>query len=159
MTSMSKLSDLKQIHIGEVIEKKEDKGLEFFRECICKTNQFSAQFILNKLLNYHRDHVNELKKETRKLQKEGISQNLVSHLEEQYSPNSLCKEFDLSTLTFIEATKIVIRMAEKDIDYYSKFIEADLTSGTQEVLKRIITQKSAYVDQLRNEYSRLVYDL
>ena len=101
--------------------------------------------------------MNDLKKEALQLVNHDVDQRLVSQLEEKYSPKELCTEFDLSTLTYLEATKIVIRMAELDIDFYSRFIEKNLNRSTREVLDKIIARKTAYVSRLRNEYSRLEY--
>ena len=132
-------------------------GLEFFKECINKTNQFSAQYVLNKLLRNYTDHVNELKQAVQKIPVEEINQELVNDLEEKFSFNDLCIEFDLSTLTFLEAAKIVIRMAERDLDFYRYFIEGKFNKSTQMALKRIVTRKTAYVASLKNEYARLGY--
>ncbi len=155
---MSDHSTLVHIPISDVIQKKEEMGLKFFRECINKTNQFSAQYILNKLLRNYTDHVNELKQAVQEIPIEEVNQNLVTDLEERFSFKDLCMEFDLSTLTFIEAAKIVIRMAERDIDFYKYFIEGEFNQPTQQALKRIVVQKTAYMDRLKDEYARLGYN-
>ena len=155
---MSDQSTLVHIPISDVIQKKEEMGLKFFRECINKTNQFSAQYILNKLLRNYTDHVNELKQAVQEIPIEEVNQKLVTDLEERFSFKDLCMEFDLSTLTFIEAAKIVIRMAERDIDFYKYFIEGEFNQPTQQALKRIVVQKTAYMDRLKDEYARLGYN-
>ncbi len=155
---MSDHSTLVHIPISDVIQKKEEMGLKFFRECINKTNQFSAQYILNKLLRNYTDHVNELKQAVQEIPIEEVNQKLVTDLEERFSFKDLCMEFDLSTLTFIEAAKIVIRMAERDIDFYKYFIEGEFNQPTQQALKRIVVQKTAYMDRLKDEYARLGYN-
>ena len=154
---MPKQSAIQKVPIADIIHKKEEMGLQFFKECINKTNQFSAQYILNKLLHNYTDHVNELRRDLDKIPQEGITLNIVSDLEKKFSPKDLCIEFDLSTLTFLEAAKIVIRMAEKDIDFYKYFIDRKFNKPTEQALKRIVAQKTEYVETLRDEYSRLDY--
>lgn len=139
---MSNHSNAGKVPIIELVQKNEEMGLQFFRECINKTNQFSAQYILNKLLHNYTDHVKDLIQEFQKIPTEGINQRLAYDLEERFSPKDLCVEFDLSTLTFLEAARIVIRMTEKNIDFYKYFIEGKLNKPTQKALKKIVAQKS-----------------
>jgi hypothetical protein len=152
---MSNHKSIRQVPIRELVRKKEEVGLRFFRECINRTNQFSAQFILKKVINNYTDHVNAIDQEFQNIPPETVDQKLAAHLEEKFSPKDLCVEFDLSTLTFLEAAKIVIRMAERDIDFYKYFIKREINKSTQKALKNIVVQKTAYMDKLRNEYSRL----
>jgi hypothetical protein len=150
-------NNIKDEHIPvvEVIRKKEEMGLKFFKECINRTNQFSAQYILNKFLNTHINHVEELKQEMTRAPSDKINSKVVMELESRYSLKDLCMEFDLSTLTFLEAAQIMIRMAERDIEFYTTFKTKHIEKSTQKLLKKIVAQKAAYADRLRDEYSRL----
>jgi len=152
---MSNKSTISKVPVRELVRKKEQVGLQFFRECVNRTNQFSAQFILNKLIENYTDHVNAIDQEFHNIPTETVDQKLAAHLEEKFSPKDLCVEFDLSTLTFLEAARIVIRMAERDIDFYKYFIGRELNKSTQRALKKIVEQKTTYMDKLRNEYTRL----
>jgi hypothetical protein len=70
----------------------------------------------------------------------------------------LCKEFDLSTLTFVEAARLAIRLAENDIDFYGHFLHKKLNMASRQALKKIISKKSDYVKQIKGEYKKILYD-
>jgi hypothetical protein len=143
----------------ELIDKKEAMDLNFFQECISKTNQFSAQYILMRVLQNHKNHISELQQAVGDLPMELISSQVINIMEEKFSCSDLCREFDLSTLTMDEATKIVIRVAERSLDFYRNFLGENLSTSAQKSLKKIIIRKTAYIEHLKNEQSRLRQDV
>jgi hypothetical protein len=82
----------------------------------------------------------------------------LAEVEHKYFVQDLCEEFDLSTLTFMEAIKIAIRIAEKDIAFYQCILEGNLKSASREALKRILSEKSNYIKFLKTEHTRLGYE-
>ena len=81
----------------------------------------------------------------------------MAELDKSDTPQDLCKEYDLSTLTFVEATKLAIHLAENDIDFYGNFLDQKLNKASRQALEKIISKKSAYVKQLKGEYEKLLY--
>jgi len=147
-----------EILVGDLLLKKEELGLKFYRDCIQQTNQFSTKYVLQKVLRVHQDHVEDLKLELQNLSEEKIDSNLISDLEKGITSKDLSEEFELSTLTFREATRLAIRFAENDIRFYEKILEKDLDNPSKKAVERIIYKKSTYVMQLKNEYERLKHD-
>jgi rubrerythrin len=152
---MFKELESSEILVGDLLLKKEEKGLKFYRDCIQKTNQFSTKYVLQKVLRVHQDHVEDLKLEIQNLSGDKVDPNLVSNLDKVVSNEDLCNEFDFATLTFREATRLAIRLAENDIQFYENLLEKDLDSPSRKAIERILYKKSTYVMQLKNEYQRL----
>jgi rubrerythrin len=141
--------------IGDLLLKKEAEGLKFYRECIQKSNQFSTKYILQKVLRVHQDHVEDLKLDIQNLSSDKIAKDLISEIDNSLSYEDLCNEFDFSTLTFREATKLAIKFSENDIRFYEYLLTKDLDKPTKKAIERILYKKSTHVMQLKNEYERL----
>ncbi len=145
------------IPVAEYLQKKEEKDLNFFQECIAKTNQFSAKYVLEKMVERHQQHIDTLKTDIQLMRDDLAVIDDLTEIEHKYSVQDLCEEFDLSTLTFVEAIKLAIRIAENDIALYQRILEGDLKSVSQEALKRILSVKSNYIKFLKTEHRRLSY--
>ncbi len=154
---MFKELEQSEILVEDLLRKKEELGLKFYRDCIQKTNQFSTKYVLQKVLRVHQDHVEDLKLDLKNLSEEMVDSNLVSELEKGVSSAELREEFDLATLTFMEATRLAIRFAENDIRFYENFLEKDLDNPSRKAIERILYKKSTYVMQMKSEYERLKY--
>jgi hypothetical protein len=144
-----------EIRVGELLLKKEEQGLKFYRECIHKTNQFSTKYVLQKVLRVHQDHVEDLKLDIQNLSADKLKSSLRAELDKDTERERLCEEFDFATLTFREATKLAIMLSENDIKFYEKLLEKELDKPSKKAIERILYKKSTYVMQLKNEYKRL----
>ena len=147
-----------EILVRELLRNKEELGLKFYRDCIQKTNQFSTKYILQKVLRVHQDHVEDLKLDLHHLSEDKVDGRLVSEIEKEISQTNLALEFDLATLTFREATRLALRIAENDIKFYEKLLEKDLHKSSVKAIDRVLYIKSAYVMQLKSEYERLKHE-
>ena len=154
---MIKDLETSEILVGDLLRRKEELGLKFYRDCIQRTNQFSTKYILQKVLRVHQDHVEDLKLELQNLSEDKVESSLVSGIEKGVSSTDLSKEFDLATLTFREATRLAIRFAENDIIFYENLLDNNLDNSSTKAIERILYKKSTYVMQLKSEYERLRY--
>ena len=152
---MYKELDSSEIMVGELLLKKEETGLKFYRDCIQKTNQFSTKYVLQKVLRVHQDHVEDLKLDIQNLSEDKLDTNVVSDLDDSISNADICKELDFATLTFREATRLAIQLAENDIQFYESLLEKNLENHSKKAIERILYKKSTYVMQLKSEYERL----
>lgn len=152
---MFKELEISEILVGDFLLKKEESGLKFYRDCIQKTNQFSTKYVLQKVLRVHQDHVEDLKVDIKNLSGEKVDNNIVSALDKNTSIVDICSEFDFATLTFREATRLAIQLAENDIKFYENLLEKKLDRSSKKAIERILYKKSTYVMQLKNEYERL----
>jgi rubrerythrin len=146
-----------EIFVGDLLLKKEEDGLKFYRDCIEKTNQFSTKYVLQKVMRVHQDHVEDLKEDIQTLSEDKIKSGLITELYNTLSREDLSKEFDLATLTFREATKMAIKISENEIRFYENLLEKGLDKPSKKAIERILYKKSTYLMQLKNEYKRLEY--
>jgi len=156
---MWKEQNQSEILVGDLLRKKEELGLKFYRDCIKKTNQFSTKYVLQKVLRVHQDHIEDLKLDLQHLSEDKVEANFVTQLEKGTSLSNLTDEFDLATLTFREATRLAIRIAENDIKFYEQLLENDLDKSSIKTIERVLYKKSTYVMQLKGEYERLKSDM
>ena len=145
------------IFVGDLILKKEEEGLKFYRDCIQKTNQFSTKYVLQKVMRVHQDHVEDLKEDIKSLSDDKIESGLITELNNTLSRENLSKEFDLATLTFREATKMAIKISENEICFYENLLDKGLDKPSRKAIERILYKKSTYLMQLKNEFKRLEY--
>jgi hypothetical protein len=144
------------IYFSEAFDQKEKLQQKFFKECIKKTNQFSAQFVLDKMFQEHLRHLNELKEEVGILKAEKISRELChSYQSEVYFVN-LCKDYDLSTLTLSEAARLAIHIEERDLDFFRGVLNIPLSDNSKKALKRIINHKTNFIEYLKRENERIL---
>ena len=143
-------------HVGDLLCKKEELGLKFYRDCIQKTNQFSTKYVLEKVLRDHQKHVEDLKLDLQNLTDDKIESDLVTAIEKELPSRNFSDEFDFATLTFREATKLAIRFAENDIVFYENLLEKDLDESSKKTIQRVLYKKSTYMMQLKSEYERLI---
>jgi rubrerythrin len=152
---MFKELEASEVLVGDLLLKKEEQGLKFYRDCIQKTNQFSTKYVLQKVLRVHQDHVEDLKLDIQNLSGDKLDSKLIAELDDSVSQAELCSKFDFATLTFREATKLAIKFAENDIQFYEGLLDRKLDNPSKRAIERILYKKSTYVMQLKNEYERL----
>lgn len=152
---MFKELESSEILVGDLLLNKEKQGLNFYRECIKKTNQFSTKYVLQKVLRVHQDHIEDLKLDIQNLSDDKIKSGLISEIDNSLSREQLCHEFDFATLTFREATKLAIQISESDIKFYEDLLTKDIDSSSKKAIERILYKKSTYIMQLKSEYKRL----
>ena len=153
---MSDHTRKENIDFAEFLEQKEMRQIKFFRNCINKTNQFSAQFILEKFLIEHRNHLKELKKEIQVVATAEIRRGLNLLDENERFISQLCHEHDLSTLTLGESVHIAIKMEEWDLNFYKDLLNHSDQRNLRAALKRIISRKIHFIKRLKQEKIKIL---
>jgi hypothetical protein len=146
-----------KVLIVDILKQKEELGLEFFRSCIRKTNQFSTKYILQKVLDERQTHVKNLLDDIKANTTQNIDKEIISIVENENSLQDFCEEYDFSTLSFLEATQLAIRVTEKDIEFYKNISIRNLDETLRTVIEKILSKKSAFLKDLQNEYEKLKY--
>lgn len=141
--------------IAVFLQRKEELGLHFYKNCIHKTNQFSTKYILQKFIQKHQDHLEDLRNEFQHIDEVELDIHELSIEDHESLWRQMCKDFDIGTLTFLEAIRLAIRITKDNIDYYQQLLDTKLNSASHKAVKRIINKKSAYIRSLENEYERL----
>ena len=149
-------NDTISVSFSEVLERKENLQRKFFRDCIKKTNQFSAQFVLDKMFQEHLRHFEELENEVGILKDEIISKDLCRTFQSELYFANLCERYDLSTLTLSEATRITIHMEERDLDFFRGVLDNPLSGDSKKALRKIISSKTNFIKYLKREQARLL---
>ena len=129
----------------------ENASINFFNRCLRKTNQYSTKFILQKVIRIQKKYISELKFDFQQLDaaitdKFHASEDLYADLETL---------FDLCTLTFLEATKISLRIAERQCSVYDKLLSNETNTFSQELLLQIIDTKKRHIKALKEEFDHL----
>jgi hypothetical protein len=143
-------------YLSEYILDLEERGLQFYRDCMRMTNQFSTKYILERVLKRQRAHVKNLKSEIRHLQDLELSIDPKIDVDD-FLKNELPQEFDREQLNFVEATKLALRMSEYYHDLYNQLLQRFKQIEQQNLLKCVIEKKSEFTEQLNKEYERLRY--
>jgi rubrerythrin len=154
---MIKENETSETCLSEFIYKIEMQGLNFYKQLIHKTNQYSTKFILQKIFIEHQKHVENLKLCLDSLRDEVI-------VAEQFADVSLAQVFKIfeqeykpKNLTFVEATKLAGRILENYVEIYEKLLNENISSDWRRAIEQILEKKSAYLQQIHNEHERLRY--
>jgi len=154
---MSKLKTDNNCSLNDVIIQIESGAIKLYKNLLIKSNQFSTQYIIQKVL---KDYVKHFK-QIQKVVESHKSENPVLLTYENHSPESLLKDFDgdedHSMLNFLEASKYSITILKNQISRYNKLKEILSDNSDQQLLDNICVLKNEYLNILENEYERLRY--
>jgi hypothetical protein len=148
-------------YLSEHIIDLEDRGLQFYRDCMRITNQFSTKYILGKVLKRQQAHVKRLKSEIFHL-RDNVDLTIDINVDidvdiDDFLKCKLPQEFDREHLNFVEATKLALRMSDYYLEMYRRLFQNSTDIEKQNLLKCVIEKKNEYTEQLKKEYERLRY--
>jgi hypothetical protein len=129
------------------------ESIKFLERCLQKTNQFSAKYILQKVLSDQKRHLSAIDNDLRHLDTL-LPEVLISISDLQ---SNLEIKFDLKTLNFVEATKLAIYINEQQLSVYGEYLMQKLNASVQEGFDRLLKGKKARLRALHKEYERLRY--
>ena len=144
-------------YLSEHIIDLEDRGLQFYSDCLRITNQFSTKYILENVLKRQTAHVKSLKSEIFQMQ-DSVELTIDIDVDlNNFLKNILPQEFDREHLNFVEATKLALRMSDYYLEMYRRLYQNSTDIEKQNLLKCVIEKKSEFTEQLKKEYERLRY--
>ncbi|TFG99502.1 MAG: hypothetical protein E4H13_08820, partial [Calditrichales bacterium] len=113
-----------ELSLHDFITRKEENGLEFYRDCLKKTNQFSAKYILAKVIAEYQSHVESLKSFFNDNQVRTIKTENFGRIEKSHGYQDIIDLYDLTCLTHLEAIKLGLQMTSRDIEFYVTLSES-----------------------------------
>lgn len=150
-----KNKDLKNLNTS--IELIEHSVVGIFKNLILDSNQFSTQFVIQKIMQDFLDHSKKVKSVGNELehsQKDDINLSF-------FKPGNLLTAFpgdsDYSLLNFVEASVFSITILKNQIEIYQNLEKQIADTQRKEILLKIIQLKRDYLDKLESEYERLRY--
>ena len=144
-----------QMEISQILQKNEEYGLHFYRDCINKTNQYSTKYILQKFIRDLQDHLAVLKEEFSSISDDPILSSNSLYSDPRDSLREVGKSFNISTLTLLEAIRLAIQITEHNIKNYQQLLNNDLNLKSRQAIGKIVRKKTAYKEHLQTEYNRL----
>jgi len=154
---MTKVTESREIHLYEFIQKIEEQGLNFYKKLMLKTNQFSTKFILQKIFIEHQKHVKNLKICLESLRGEFVIDEQFADVALEQVFKNFEEEFIPENLTFVEVTKLAGRLVENYVEIYEKLLSGNISSEWRNAIEQILEKKSMYLQQIHNEHERLRY--
>ena len=154
---MSGNKDDTNISFDRLVNKIEEMGIQYFRDCILKTNQYSTRYILQKVLQDHSAHVERIKSDISAYENLVISEKQVKLLFNRSAFDTFVDKYDVENLNFVEATELAIKLTEHFMDLYNKLASLPGEPEIQKASQFILSKKSIYLEILKKEYDRLSY--
>ena len=149
---------MKKKSFSELVVRCEKSGLQFYRDCMRITNQFSTKYILEKVIQKQRKHVTRLLADIGNVYDSVAEAAALEKKLQIFLQKELVREFDRENLNFVEVTKLAIRMTSFYRDMYMHLKENESLKNLHPVIDHIIESKSMFINQLTSELERLSYD-
>jgi len=146
-----------EIPIDEFVRRLETFSLDIYKQCLHSTNQFSAKFILQRVIKDHMGHTEEISQISGELGDEKLDSRILHGITEDFRKKNIEADFDLQILNFVEANNLAIRLMEYVIDKYNQVLKGDISSASAENLKLILAKKNQRIDYLKSEYEKVRY--
>ena len=144
------------------VEQNQILGIEmqcvlFYKHCIRISNLFSTKFVLQKVIEIQKNHMNEIVNSMGNDLSQIRIPDVLADLTEAYLFHGIEKSFSLESLNFVEANQLAIHLVDNYINYYSKIIESESQEHIKSVLTNLIELKQDFRQKLNQEYQRLRY--
>ncbi len=149
--------DHAMISLSELSQSAESHFIEYYKACLLKTNQFSTKYILQKLIEYHKKHTEDLSSKLASDTGKYFPSDLTEKYHQQFSNSGAVNSFDIENLNFVEATKLAVVLANFQIDFYNQLAQDPDCESSRGRLEIIIELKKNYIKDLEAEFERLNY--
>lgn len=145
------------LEIPDFISSEELANTNFFRRIMRKNNQFSTQFVIQSVLKKQAQHAIELKSEAEQTNRVSVKVDHEINTDREKLLDQISEEFDFKNLNFVEATKLAIRVVEKNTMYLKQLLPKQDMPESKNNLQWLIAKKEQFREALENEYERLRY--
>ena len=152
---MSKTEKL--IPVKEFVRRLEEFSVDFYKNCLLKTNQFSTKYILQQAIKSHRNHNKDIVLSLELLGEEEVYTRHLENIMGNFSRDHVAGKFELDSLNFVEATHLTILLMEYVIDKYQVLMKCKLSGETKSSLNDIYQKKQNQLEALKKEYEKRRY--
>ena len=146
-----------EIAIHEFVERLEKFSLDIYKQCLMSTNQFSAKFILQKVIKDHAVHTEQVFQITGELSEDKVDSIILNGIKEDFTKKNIETDFDLQILNFVEANNLAVKLMEYVIEKYDQVLKYDMSSASKEKLNLILEKKNQRIEYLKSEYEKVRY--
>ena len=150
-------TDTKQISIGAFVRELEEFNIDFYKNCLLKTNQYSTKFILQQVIQDHQKYKKEIMPEIDGLGEEQIESRYLENISEDFKRKYVENQFELESLNFVEATELAVILIEFVIQKYELLLKYPLSSASKNSLDVIFQRKQNQLEMLKKEYEKRRY--
>jgi hypothetical protein len=152
---MSKLDKL--ITISAFVRQLEEFNVDFYKNCLLKTNQFSTKFILQQVIQDHLKYKKDIIPDIDGLGEEQVESRYLENIIEDFRRNYVENKFELESLNFVEATELAVILIEYVIKKYEILLKYPLSSASKKSLDVIFQKKQNQLEMLKKEYEKRRY--
>jgi len=152
---MAKLD--KSITISAFVRQLEEFNVDFYKNCLLKTNQFSTKFILQQVIQDHQKYKKDIVPDMDGLGDEQIESRYLENIIEDFRRNYVENQFELESLNFVEATELAVILIEYVIKKYEILLKYPLSSASKKSLDVIFQKKQNQLEMLKKEYEKRRY--
>ena len=152
---MAKLD--KSITISAFVRQLEEFNVDFYKNCLLKTNQFSTKFILQQVIQDHQKYKKDIIPDIDGLGEEQVESRYLENIIEDFRRNYVENQFELESLNFVEATELAVILIEYAIKKYDILLKYPLSSASKKSLDVIFQKKQNQLEMLKKEYEKRRY--
>ena len=147
----------KPVTISTFVRQLEDFNIDFYKNCLLKTNQFSTKFILQQVIRDHQQFRQEILTYINELGEEEVDSRYIDNINEDFSKNFVDGKFELESLNFVEATELAVILIEYVLEKYEIVKKVSLSKTSTKSLNDIIQKKQGQLKTIKKEYDKRRY--
>jgi hypothetical protein len=147
----------KPITISAFVSRLEEFNIDFYKNCLLKTNQFSTKFILNQVIQEHQKYKKDIIPDIDGLGEEQVDSRFLENIIEDFKRDYVENQFELESLNFVEATELAVILIEYVIKKYEILLKYPLSPASKKSLDVIFQKKQNQLDMLKKEYEKRRY--
>ena len=147
----------KPITISAFVRQLEEFNVDFYKNCLLKTNQFSTKFILQQVIKDHQKYKKDIIPDMDGLGDEQVESRYLENIIEDFTRNYVENQFELESLNFVEATELAVILIEYVIKKYEILLKYSLSSASKKSLDVIFQKKQNQLEMLKKEYEKRRY--
>lgn len=147
----------KQITISAFVRQLEEFNVDFYKNCLLKTNQFSTKFILQQVIQDHQKYKKDIIPDIEGFGEEQVESSYLENIFEDFRRNYVENQFELESLNFVEATELAVILIEYVIKKYEILLKYPLSSNSKKSLDVIFKKKQNQLEMLKKEYEKRRY--
>jgi rubrerythrin len=133
----------------------ESHAIGFYKTCLLKTNQFSTKYVLQRMIEHHKKHVQQLGSALTFDNENVLNAGLIEAYHQNFDAAGMLSDADIENLNFVEATKLAIGLIKFQIEFYRRLHSQQEDPDLAKNIEAILAVKADYIRDLETESDRL----
>ncbi len=135
----------------------ESHGIEFYKTCLLKTNQFSTKYVLQRMIEHHKKHAKNLGSAITSDNENLLNTGLIETYQQKFAAAGMISDAEIENLNFVEATKLAIDLIKFQMEFYRQLCNQQEDPDLANDIETILAVKADYIRELESESDRLSY--